>query len=61
MGFFDGGGGGNNDSNDLMQEQMNQNKVELEQKRKSLVDQKIAIVKSQGAQNWTPERPKSPM
>lgn len=58
MGIFDGGG--DTDSQDranaLLEEQINQNKAELEQKRKDLVAQRINIIKSQGAEQWTPDR-----
>jgi len=54
MGFF----GGDNDnqqseSNALLDKQMQQNAAELESKRKSLFEQRLAIVKSSGGTNWT--------
>lgn len=59
MGFF-GGGSSSNDpaerSNRLMEEQISQNKQELEQKRSALVKQRLSIIKSEGAQNWQPDR-----
>lgn len=61
MGIFGGGGDDNDNSsqdaaNKLMQEQIDQNNAELEQKRQDLVQQRMAIVKSQGAETWTPDR-----
>lgn len=45
-------GRGNQQSNDLINQQINQNKVELEQRRASLYGQRLAIIKSQGMQAW---------
>lgn len=58
MGLFGGNddNGGNDRSNQLLDEQLTQNKAELEQKRQSLVDQRMAIVKSQGGEVWAPDR-----
>jgi len=60
MGIFDGGGDDDTSSQDnankLMQEQIDQNNAELEQKRQDLVQQRMAIIKSQGAETWTPDR-----
>jgi len=59
MGLF---GGDDNDNpaqdraNQLVEEQINQNKAELEQKRQSLVSQRMNIIKSQGAETWSPDR-----
>lgn len=63
MGIFDGGGdtSDQDQANALLEEQINQNKAELEQKRKDLVSQRINIIKSQGAEQWTPDRTASGM
>ncbi len=57
MGIFGGGDEGNpaaDRANALVEQQINMNKQELEAKRESLMQQRIAIVRSQGAQNWSP-------
>lgn len=62
MGFF--GGGGNSGSQDnqpsasdqLIEKQFNQNQAEIEQKKKSLYQERLDIIKSQGGQQWTPKR-----
>lgn len=60
MGLFDSGDdvdtSAQTQANYLLTQQINQNKDELEQKRQSLVDQRVNILKSQGAENWTPNR-----
>jgi hypothetical protein len=60
MGLFGGDNDNDNPSQDransLLESQINQNKVELEQKRQSLAEQRINIVKSQGAPNWVANR-----
>lgn len=43
-------------ANALAQEQIDQNKAELEQKREALVEQRMNIIHSQGAEQWTPDR-----
>ncbi len=58
-GLFGGGGKADNDqdqANQLAQEQINQNNADLEEKRQSLVDQRISIIKSEGAPNWVANR-----
>lgn len=53
--------GGDDDGNDAenqrLQEQIDQQNAELETKRKSLYDERLRIIKSQGAENWTPQTP----
>jgi hypothetical protein len=59
MGLF---GGGDDTSpaqdraNQLLDEQITQSRAELEEKRHSLAEQRMAIVKSQGGEQWTPNR-----
>lgn len=53
MGFL----GGNNEpspSDQLLNEQITQNKAELAQKRQSLYKTRLDIIKGQGGQSWTP-------
>lgn len=60
MGIF----GGDDDNGDdesrqarqLQEQQINQNKLELEQKRSSLAQQRINIIKSEGGENWSADR-----
>jgi hypothetical protein len=42
---------------ELLQQQIDQNNAEIEQKRQSVFDQRINIIKSQGAPTWTPGKP----
>ncbi len=55
MGLF---GGSDDDTNDraqaLQEEQIETNRAELENKRQSLFQTRLDIIKSQGAQQWTP-------
>ncbi len=44
------------ESNRLIEEQISQNKFEIEQKRKALTEEQFRIIKSQGAQTWSPTR-----
>lgn len=59
MGFFGGHGnsGGQQDtarsaSDALIDKQFKQNQAEIEQKKRSLYQQRLDIIKSQGAQEW---------
>ena len=60
MGFFSGGGNsGAQDSaqmqsNALIDRQFNENQAEIETKRKSIAQQRMEIIKSQGGQIWHP-------
>ena len=55
-------GGGNEDANRLADEQLRLQKEELEEKRKSVAQQRFAIIKGQGAQQFTnPDNPNPPM
>lgn len=60
MGFFGGHDEqsvpGPDSAEGRIQQQINENKVELESKRKNLAETRIGILKSQGAENWTPNR-----
>lgn len=62
MGFFGGGGNsggqdsGRSESDRLIDEQIKQNKAEIEQKRKGLYQQRLDIIKAQGGQIWEPKR-----
>jgi hypothetical protein len=56
MGFF----GGDNDSQpsqaeQLAEEQLQMNKAELENKKQSLYQTRLDIIKGQGGQTWTPD------
>lgn len=60
MGLF--GGGGNSgaqqpsEADQLIQQQFNLNQAESEQKRKSLYQERLDIIKSNGGQVWTPRK-----
>lgn len=62
MGFF--GSGGNSGAQDnkpsatdeLIDKQFKQNQAEIEAKKKSLYQQRLDIIKSQGNQDWHPKR-----
>jgi hypothetical protein len=62
MGFF--GGDGNSGAQDtqrnasdaLIDQQFKQNQAEIEQKKKSLYQERLDIIKSQGGQVWKPKR-----
>jgi hypothetical protein len=41
------------ESNRLIEEQIAQNKQEIEQKRRSLAEEQFRIIKTQGAQMWS--------
>ncbi len=60
MGFFSGGGNSGaqqpSESDRLIEQQFKQNQAEMEQKRKSLYQERLDIIKSQGTQTWTPKR-----
>lgn len=60
MGLFSDDDEGTSDqqqqANALMQEQIQSNKAELEQKRLNLVQQRMAIIKSEGSVNWLADR-----
>jgi len=59
MGFFGGGGNSgaqHSESNALIDKQFNQNQAEIEQKRKSLYQERLDIIKSQGGQIWQPRK-----
>lgn len=44
--------GGQKEANNLVNQQIQQNKIELEQRRASLYNQRLGIIKSQGMQSW---------
>lgn len=60
MGLFGGhnksGSQQQSESDRLIEEQFNQNQAEMERKRKSLYEERLDIIKSQGGQTWTPRR-----
>lgn len=62
MGFFGGGGNsgaqdtGRSASDALIEKQFQQNQKEIEEKKKSLYQERLDIIKSQGGQQWTPKR-----
>lgn len=57
-----GGGGNSNDEvNRLLDEQIQLQKQELEEKRKAIEQQRMAIIKGQGAQQFSnPDSPARP-
>jgi len=52
MGFFGGDNEPDNRANDLIEQQMRENDIEIEQKRRSLVQTRMEVIKAQGAQQW---------
>jgi len=56
MGLFDDGGNGDNPANTLIEQQMQRNEAEIESKRQSLYRERLAIIKSQGQQVFTPDQ-----
>jgi hypothetical protein len=62
MGFFKGGGnsGAQNsqpsESDMLIEKQFQENQKEIEEKKRSLYQERLDIIKSQGGQQWTPKR-----
>lgn len=58
MGMFGGGGnsGAQNESNALVDQQFREHQADIEQKRRSLYQERLDIVKSQGTQNWAPDK-----
>lgn len=58
MGFFGGGGDPNEKTNDLLEQQIKENQAELEAKRRHLFEERLDIIKGQGAQTWSPDRNK---
>lgn len=56
MGFFDSDEDSSPGS-DAVQQQIAQNQEQLEEKRKSLYSQRLDIIRTQGGQNWTPQKP----
>jgi len=53
MGFFGGDNEPDNRANDLIEKQMMDNQAEIEQKRRSLYQTRLDVIKSQGAQQWS--------
>lgn len=45
----------NDEGNPLIDQQIAQNNAELEQKRQAISKERLDIIKSQGAPQWTPE------
>lgn len=43
-------------TSDLIQQQINQNEADLEQKRQSLFDARLSIEKSAGGLSWSPQK-----
>jgi hypothetical protein len=42
------------ESEEILNEQLRDNKAELERKKQSLYETRLDIIKSQGAQSWSP-------
>lgn len=53
MGFMSGGGGHSDASNEINQ-QIEQNKAELDAKKQSLYQTRLDIIKGQGTQSFSP-------
>lgn len=60
MGLFGGGNSGAQTSatDAVIQQQFQQNQAEIERKKKDIYAERLSIIKSQGAQSWTPDRSK---
>ncbi len=62
MGFFGGGGNsgaqdsGRTESDMLIEQQFKQNQADIQEKKQSLYQERLDIIKSQGKQVWTPKR-----
>lgn len=61
MGLFGKGNSGGQESapsqaDELISQQFKQNQAEIEAKKKSLYQERLNIIKSQGGQNWHPKR-----
>ena len=54
MGFFGGGGGGDSQADNALNEQITENKAELDAKKQSLYQTRLDIIKGQGTQSFTP-------
>lgn len=54
MGFFGGDNEPDNRANDLIEQQMRENDIQIEQKRRDLFATRLDVIKAQGAQKWTP-------
>jgi hypothetical protein len=55
---FSGGavmGDNDNEGSQLIEQQINQNAAEIEEKRQALSQERLDIIKSQGMPRWTPE------
>jgi hypothetical protein len=54
MGLFSSGDNDSADrANALVEQQMAENEIQIEQKRRDLVQTRLQVIKSQGAQNWS--------
>lgn len=56
MGLFDDSNEAAERSSALMEEQLQNNKAELEAKRRSLYETRLGIEKGMGSQQWQPDR-----
>lgn len=55
-------GGGDDDANRLLQEEINEDKIEKQQKLKALAKTRMSIIQGQGAQQFdNPDNPNPPM
>ena len=58
MGFLSGDDDNQpSQSEQLLNQQIQQNRAELERKKQDLYKTRLDIIKGQGGQNWTPEEP----
>lgn len=53
MGLFSGADDPNNSANDLIEQQMRENEIQIEEKRRNLYQTRLDVIKAQGAQTWT--------
>lgn len=54
MGFLSGGGGGDSRADSEIDQQITQNKAELDAKKQSLYQTRLDIIKGQGTQSFNP-------
>ena len=58
MGFWGGDNDqSNNDANQLIESQIAQNNIEIENRKRTISKERLDLIKSQGAPNWSPAPP----
>ena len=55
MGFFGGGQRPQSESDKLVENQIKQNQAEIEQKKRSIYQERLDIIKGQAGQQWHPK------